>query len=263
MSRPGSQRGFIQVLAQIVLGLILLAAAARFAWWVATEENFDQVAAVLWGLGFVVAYFVALGNYFVLRVPAGFGVFALLALVSVPLSWRAGSTVALLALLAAQIVFSLYAGRAISVRLRARHSGTEEDAAGRKGIDFINRAGRWVLLVLAALMVLFIGPLVVLLFVSLAVDLTDQQRLWLAASWGLAGTAWFGYRFGAARRAGVPVCAWVFLAVTAPILAADALAGPFAQGTGLQVAYAVLPGVLIAALVEVFVFDGGRLDPGP
>ena len=75
MNLPYRQRGFVQLLAQLVIGLIVLALAARFVWWVATEENFDQVAAILWAIGFGIAYFITLGNFFVLRMPAGFGVF--------------------------------------------------------------------------------------------------------------------------------------------------------------------------------------------
>ena len=48
----------------------------------------------------------------------------------------------------------------------------------------------------------------------------------------------------------MPGCAWIFLAVTAPILAADALAGPFANGTGVQVAYTVMPGALVASALS-------------
>ncbi|HET9404941.1 MAG TPA: hypothetical protein VFO57_10205 [Burkholderiales bacterium] len=255
------QRGFIQFLAQLVVALILLALAARFVWWVATETNFDQVATILWGLGFVAAYFITLGNYFVLRMPAGFGVFALIGLASLPLSWLAASRVALLVLLAAQLAFSFYAGRAISVRLRARHSEMEEDEAARKGAGLVTGLGRWAMLALAALMVLLIGPLLVLALVSVAVDLSDQELRWLAALWGLAGVAWFGYRFGVVKWRRVPACAWIYLLATVPILVADALAGPFAEGAGVQVAYTTMPGALAAAFVEVFVFGGGQLDP--
>jgi hypothetical protein len=57
----------------------------------------------------------------------------------------------------------------------------------------------------------------------------------------------------------VPACAWIYLLATAAILIADTLAGPFAEGTGVQVAYITMPGALIAAFVEVFVLHGGRL----
>ena len=58
----------------------------------------------------------------------------------------------------------------------------------------------------------------------------------------------------AARWGRLPACAWIYLAVTAVVLAVDAVAGPFAKDTGAHAAYIAMPGALIAAFVEVFVF---------
>lgn len=259
MNLPYRQRGFAQLLAQLVIGLIVLALAARFIWWVATEENFDQVAAILWAIGFGIAYFITLGNFFVLRMPAGFGVFILVGLASLPLSWQAGSRVALLALLAAQLAFSFYAGRVISGRLRARSTDSEEEAALQRGGDLVADFGHWVLLSFGALMFLLVGPLIVLLVVTAIVDLPRQEMKWLAAAWGLFAIIWFARKFGAVQWRRVPVCAGIYLLVTGGILVADALAGPFVEGTGLQVAYTTLPGALIAAFVEVFVLRGSGI----
>ena len=253
MTLPYRQRGFVQLLWQIVGALIVLALALRFAWWVATEENFDQVAAILWAIGFGVAYFITLDNVFVLRVAAGFGVFALVSLAALPLSWMAGSRLALIALLAAQLAFSFYAGRAISVRLLAR--GAPLPPRGDLVADF----GRWVLLSLGALMFLLVAPLLVFLVALVAVELSQQEMKWLAAAWGLVAIAWFAYRYGAVQWRRIPVCAAIYLAVTGAILFLDALAGPFAEGTGVQVAYVTLPGALAAAFVEVFILHGSGI----
>jgi hypothetical protein len=255
------QRGFVQVLWQIVGAVIVLALAGRFVWWVATEENFDQVAAIVWAIGFGIAYFITLDNVFVRRVAAGFWVFLLVGLVSLPLSWMAASTVALLALLAAQLAFSFYAGRALSAHLLSRATvevGSEGKAPPPAG-DLVASLGQWVLLSFGALMFFLIGPLVALLIVTLVVDFSQQEIRWLVAAWGIVGTAWFGYKFGAAQWWRVPACACIYLLVTAAILIADTLAGPFAEGTGVQVAYVTMPGALIAAFVEVFALRGSGL----
>jgi hypothetical protein len=257
------QKGFVQRLWQIVGAVIVLALAGRFVWWVATEESFDQVAAILWAIGFGIAYFITLDQVFVRRVAAGFWVFLLVALVSLPLSWMAASTVALLALLAAQLAFSFYAGHAITARRLARGTaagGSGEGASLRDG-DRVADFGRWILLSFGALMLFLIGPLVALLIITLMVDLSQQEIRWLVAAWGLAGTTWFGYKFSAAQWRRVPACAGIYLLVTAAILIADALAGPFSEGTGIQVAYTTMPGSLVAAFVEVFFLGGGRLPP--
>jgi hypothetical protein len=264
---PWRQRGFN--LLQLVGGLIVLALAARFAWWVATEESFDQVAAILWAIGFGVAYAFSADDVLVARVPAGFGVFALIGLASLPLSWLAGSTVALLVLLAAQLAFSFHAGNAISIRRRARGLSRSPEAIegngegdeggaplGRNG-DLVASFGQWVLLSFGALIFFLVGPLVALLVVSVMADLSQQEMKFLAAAWGLFGITWYGYQFTAVQWRGIPACGWIYLPVTAGILIADVLAGPFAEGTGVQVAYIAMPGALIAAFVEVFIFGGG------
>ncbi len=232
--------------------MIVLALVGRFVWWVATEENFDQVAAILWAIGFGLAYLVTLDHVFVLRMAAGFWVFLLVSFIALPLSWMAGSTAALFVLLAAQLAFSYYAGRAISARRLSRAPGVD---AGEGG-DLVASLGQWVLLSFGALMFFLIGPLLALLIITLMVDLSQQEIRWLTATWGLAGTAWFGWKFGAVQWRRIPACAWIYQLVTAAILIADTLAGPFAEGTGVQVAYVTMPGALIAAFVEVFVLRG-------
>lgn len=251
------------MVAQVVVALILLALVGRFVWWVVTEENFDQVAAILWAIGFGVAYFIALPDVFVVRMPAGFAVFVLLSAATLPLSWLGESKVGLLVLLAAQLAFSFNAGRALSSQLQtrvlSRYPAGQEPAWLRREGDLVADFGRWTLLAFISLMVFLIAPLLVLLVVSLMIDLSAQEVKWTVALWGLAGITWFGFNTGAARWGRVPACAWIYLLVTAGILAADRLAGPFAEGTGVQVAYTAVPGALIAAFVEVFVFGSGRL----
>jgi len=263
MRNPGRQRGFIQFLAQIVGALIVLALAARFVWWVATEENFDQVAAILWAIGFGIAYAISADDVLVARVPAGFGVFALIGLASLPLSWLAGSTVALLVLLAAQLAFSFHAGDAVSSRMQARglsrYPDGAADAALQRGGDLVASFGQWVLLSFGALMAFLVAPLIVLLVVSVMVELSQQEMKWLTATWGLFGTTWYGYKFAAVQWRGIPACVWIYLLVTAGILAADIAVGPFAEGTGVQVAYITMPGALIAAFVEVFLLRGSGI----
>lgn len=105
--------------------------------------------------------------------------------------------VALLVLLAAQLAFSFYAGRSISIHLQARgisrypeaggeHKGSHErDAAPQRGGDLVADFGQWVLLSFGALMFFLIMPLIVLLVVSVMVDLSQQEMKWLTAAWGL------------------------------------------------------------------------------
>jgi len=262
---PHRQKGFVQNLLQFAGALLVLALVARFAWWVATEENFGQVAVILWVIGFGIAYALSADDFQVLRVPAGFGVFALISLVSLPMSWLAESRIALLVLLAAQLAFSFHAGGVISGRMQARvlsryrEAVEGGDAALQRGGDLVADFGRWGLLSFGALVFFLVGPLMALLVVTVIVDLTQEEIRWLTAAWGLAGTTWFGYKFGAVQWRRVPACAWIYLLVTAVILVADAFAGPFAEGTGVQVAYIVMPGALIAAFVEVFVLRGSGL----
>ncbi len=242
--------------------LVLLALAGRFAWWVTTEDSFGQVAAILWVIGFVIAYLVTLGDVFVARMPAGFVVFALLGAATVPLSWLSESRIALLVLFAAQLAFSRTAGAALSRHLRRvimpRHAAGSEPGWLRQQGDLVADFGSWVLLAFGALLCLLVAPLLVLLLVSLVADLSAQQEKWLVALWGIAGVAWLGLQSGtAARWRGVPVCLWIYLPVTAGLLAADSLGGPLAAGTGVQAAIITMPGALIAAFVEVFVLGRG------
>lgn len=249
---------------QVVGAVIVLALAGHFAWWVVTEENFAQVFAILWAVGFGLAYWITLEAVRVVRMSPGFLAFALLSLAALPLTWAAASKIGMVVLLAAQLAFSFTAGRALANHLRAsvlpRYPAGREPAWLRQEGDVVADFGRWVILALGALMFFLIAPLLVLLVVSLMIDLSQQEVKWAVALWGLAGTGWFGYRLGAVQWRRVPACAWIYLLVTAGILAADMAAGPFAEGTGVQVAYTAVPGALIAAFVEVFVFGGGRFS---
>ena len=268
MNLPHRQRGFMDWVVYLVVVLVLLALAARFAWWAVTEENFGLVAAIIWAFGFGIAYFISLGDVFVVRMPAGFVVFASLGTATLPLSWLAESRIGLVMLLAAQLAFSFRAGQALSRYLRLaampRYAAGNEPAWLRQQGDLVADFGQWALLSLGALLCLLIAPLLLLLVASLAIDLSVQQVKWLVALWGLAGTAWLGLRArSAVRWRGIPACAWIYLLVTAGMLAADRIAGPFAGGTGVQAAYIAMPGALVAAFVEVFVFGGGpRNKPG-
>jgi hypothetical protein len=262
MNLARRQHGFTISLGYILGALIMLAVAGRFAWWVATEENFTELAAVLWAIGFVLAYLFTLDDLLVVRMPAGFAVFALLGLAGLPLSWMGESRVVLIALIAAQLAFSCHAGRVISARLRARmHSrypvGGEPAWLRQKG-DAVADFGRWAVLAAGAFVFCAVAPLLFLLLVSLFVDLSPQQVKWAVALWGLAAVTVFGHQARAARWLAMPVCAWIYLAITASLLAVDAVAGPLAKDTGAAAAYIAVPGALIAAFVEVFVLGGGR-----
>ena len=264
MILPRSQRGVVQLAAQLLGTLIIVLLALNFGWWIVKEENFAQVAMVIWAIGAVVAYFITLENVIVALIPAGFALFVLVSAATVPLTWLAESKAVLAALLAAQLAFCFYAGRALSRWLRLRvlsrfPPGTEERWAVR-GAAFFPSLGRWAMLAFAALIFLVPAPLMFFALVSVAVDMTTPDYVRASALWGLGAVAWYGYRFGVARWWRIPACAWVYLAVTAAVMAADGIAGPFAEGSGLQVAYTTLPGALVAALVEVFIFGGGRID---
>ena len=261
MNAPRSQHGFTLSPGYILGVLVVLAIAGRFAWWVSTEENFTELAAILWVIGFVLAYWITAADLYVARMPAGFAVFAALGLLAVPLSWLSGSRVALIALMGAQLAFSVQAGRVISARLRAgvlaRYPEGGEPAWLRQKGDVVADFGRWALLAFGAFVFCAVAPLIILLLVSLVVDLTPQQVKWAVALWGLAGVSAFGHQAGAARWLGMPACAWIYLAVTAALLAVDAVAGPLAKDTGAAAAYVAVPGALVAAFVEVFVLGGG------
>lgn len=264
MILPRSQRGIVQVVAQLLGTLIILALALNFVWWILTEENFTQVAVVIWAIGAVVAYFITLDNVIVALIPAGFALFVLMSAATVPLTWLAESKLGLLTLLASQLAFCFYAGRALSPWLRSRvlsrfPPGTEQRWTVQ-GAAFFANLGRWGLLAFAALLFLVPAPLMFFLLVSVAVDMTTPDYVLGSALWGLGAVAWYGYKFGVARWWRIPACAWIFLTVTAAIMAADSIAGPFVEGTGVQVAYTTLPGALAAAFVEVFIFGGGRID---
>lgn len=264
MTPPRSQRGFVQLAAQLVGTLIILALALNFVWWIIEEENFTQVAVVVWAIGAVVAYFITLENVIVALIPAGFALFVLTSAATVPLTWLAESKAVLLALLAAQLALCFYAGRALSRWLRSRvlsrfPAGTEERWTVQ-GADFFANVGRWGMLAFGATLFLVPAPLMFFALVSVVVDMTSSDVVRACALWGLGAVAWYGYRFGVARWWRVPACAWIYLAVTAAIMVADGIAGPFVEGTGLQVAYTALPGALVAAFVEVFIRGGGRID---
>jgi hypothetical protein len=245
-----------------ILGvLIMLAIAGRFAWWVATEENFAELAAILWAVGFGIAYFITLGDLFVARMPAGFAVFALLSLAGLPLSWMSESRIAVIVVIGAQLASSVHAGRLISGRLRAwmlsRYPAGGEPAWLRQKGDVVADFGRWALYAGGAFFYFSVAPLLILLLVSLFIDVSQQQVKWAVVLWGIAGISWFGLKTGATRWRRIPACAWIYLGVTATLLAVDAVAGPFAADTGAQAVYIALPGALIAAFVEVFVLGGG------
>ena len=261
MANVPRQLGFTISPGYILGVLVALAIAGRFAWWVATEENFGEVVAVLWGMGFVIAYWITADDLFVVRVPAGFAAFALVGVATVPLSWMGESRIALVALIGVQLAFCFHAGRVLSGRLRERvlaayPEGREPAWLRQKG-DVVADFGRWALLAFGAFIYYAVAPLMILLLVSLVVELSPQDVKWAVVLWGLAGISGFGYQTGAARWRRMPVCALIYLAVTAALLIVDNMAGPFADDTGAQAAYIALPGALIAAFVEVFVFGGG------
>jgi hypothetical protein len=257
---PGNQRGFINWLISGVAALIVLGLAGQFVYWVATEENFAQVVAILWAMGFGLAYFFTVDNQFIARMPVGFAVFLVITLAALPLTWAAGSRIALVVLIAAQVAFSFQAGQVLSGRLRTRYpEGAQPKWLRNKG-DVVADFGHWVLLAFAALIYLLVAPLFVTMLVSVVVDLSTSQVKWTIATWGLLAILWAAVRARSARWLGVPMCAWIYLGVTAVLIVADALRGPFATGTGVQVAYTVMPGALIAAFVEVFVLGGGRIS---
>lgn len=261
---PRHQRGFTISPGYLLGALVVLAIAGRFAWWVATEENFAELAGILWVIGFVLAYWITADDLFVARMPAGFAVFAVLGLPAVPLTWMGQSRIGLIAVIVAQLAFSLHAGRVVSGRLRermlVRYRGGGEPAWLRQEGDVVADLGRWALLAFGALVFCAVAPLMILLLVSVAVDLTPLQVKWAVALWSLAGVAVFGHHARAARWLGVPVCAWVYLAVTAALLAVDAVVNPLAGDTGAAAAYIAVPGALIAAFVEVFILGGGKIS---
>jgi hypothetical protein len=261
VSVPRLQHGFTISPGYIIGALVMLAIAGRFAWWVATEENFAELAAILWVIGFGIAYFITLDDLFVVRMPAGFVVFALLGLLAVPLTWMGESRIALIAVIGAQLAFSFHAGRVISGRLRARMlarypAGGEPAWLRQKG-DVVADFGRWALYAGGAFVYFSVAPLLILLLVSLFIDVSQQQVKWAVVLWGIAGISWFGLKTGTTRWRRIPACAWIYLGVTATLLAVDAVAGPFAVDTGAQAVYIALPGALIAAFAEVFVLGGG------
>jgi hypothetical protein len=259
MNLPRHQRGFMEWAFFAVGALIVLGLGGRFVYWVITEESFVEVAAILWPIGFGLAYWFTLNDLFVARMPMGFAVFLLVAAAALPLTWMAESRIALVVLIAVQLAFSYHAGHVLSGRLRARYPGGVGPAWSRRG-DVVADFGNWVLLGFGALIYLLAGPLFVMLVVSAMVDLAPQQVKWTIATWDLMAILWFSVRAGSVRWLGVPVCAWTYLAVTVALVTADALAGPFAAGTGVQVAYTVMPGALVAAFVEVFVLGGGKIS---
>ena len=243
-----------------VAALVVLGLAGRFVYWVVTEESFAQVAAILWAIGFGLAYAFTVNDFFVARMPVGFAVFLLIAAAALPLTWTAGSRVALVALIAVQIAFSYQAGRVLSGRLRARYPAGSGPSWLRQQGDVVADFGNWVLLAFGALIYLLVGPLFVMLVVSAVADLAPSQVKWTIAVWGLMAILWAAVRKGSTRWMGVPICAWIYLAVTAALVAVDIVAGPFAEGTGVQVAYTVMPGALIAAFVEVFILGDGKIS---
>jgi len=259
MSLPHHQRGFAEWIFLAVGALIVLGIAGRFAYWVVTEESFVEVAAILWSIGFGLAYWFTQDDRFVVRMPVGFAIFMLIAAAALPLTWMAESRIALIVMIAAQLAFSFHAGRVVSDRLNARFPAGREPAWLRLRGDVVADFGNWVLLSFGALVYLLVGPLFVMLVVSAMADLAPQQVKWTIATWDLMAILWFAVRAGSERWLGVPICAWIYLAVAAVTIAADALQGPFATGTGVQVAYTVMPGALIAAFVEVFVLGGGKI----
>lgn len=245
---------FMAVGALIVLGL-----GGRFVYWVATEESFVEVAAILWPIGFGLAYWFTLNDRFIIRMPAGFAVFLLIAAAALPLTWMAESRVALIVMIAAQLAFSFHAGRVVSGRLNARYPAGREPAWLRLRGDAVADFGNWVLLGFGALVYLLVGPLFVMLVVSAVAELAPQQVKWTIATWDLMTILWFAVRARSVRWLGAPICAWIYLVIAAVTIAADAWKGPFATGTGVQVAYTVMPGAIIAAFVEVFVLGGGKI----
>ena len=259
MNLPRNQRGFVDWVFMAVGVLIVLGLGGRFVYWVATEESFIQVAAFLWSIGFGLAYWFTLNDRFVIRMPAGFVVFLLIAAAALPLSWMAESRIALMVMVAAQLAFSFHAGRVVSGRLNARYPAGREPAWLRLRGDIVADFGNWVLLGFGALIYLLVGPLFFMLVVTAVLDLAPQQVKWTIATWDLMTILWFAVRAGSARWLGVPICAWIYLAIAAATIAVDAVKGPFATGTGVQVAYTVMPGALVAALVEVFVLGGGKI----
>jgi hypothetical protein len=242
-----------------VAALVVLGIVGRFVYWVVTEEIFAEVAGILWVIGFGLAYLFTQNDRFVARMPAGFAVFLLIALAALPLTWMAESRIALVVLIVTQVAFSYQAGRVLSDRLSARYPEGREPALLRMRGDIVADFGNWVLLAFGAVVYLLVAPLFVMLVVSTAVDLTPSQVKWTIAAWGLMAILWAAVRKASRRWMGVPAGAWIYLGITAGLIAADALAGPFATGTGVQVAYTVMPGALIAAFVEVFILGGGKI----
>src|SRR4029079_10614354 len=216
----------------------------RFVSGVATEESFVEVASILWSIGFGLAYWLTLDDRFVVRMPAGFAVFLIIAAAALPLTWMAESRIALIVMIAAQLAFSFHAGRVVSDRLNARYPMGREPAWLRLRGDIVADFGNWVLLGFGALVYLLVGPLFVMLVVSAVTELTPQQVKWTIATWDLMTILWFAVRARSERWLGVPICAWIYLAIAVATIVADAVNGPFATGTGVQVAYTVMPGAL-------------------
>src|SRR5262245_42732614 len=121
MNLPRYQRGFMDWIFLAVGVLIVLGLGGRFVYWVATEESFVEVAAILWSIGVGLAYWFTDENRFVVRMPAGFAVFLLISAAALPLTWMAESRLALIVMIAAQLAFSFHAGRVVSGRLDARY----------------------------------------------------------------------------------------------------------------------------------------------
>jgi hypothetical protein len=256
------QRGFIDKLLAIFGALLVLALAGRFLYWVATEESFGEVAVVLWAIGFVVSYWIAADDVLVARMPAGFAVFALLALAAVPLTCLGESRVALLALLGAQLAFSYYAGLAITGHVVGRvlpryPSGSAPAWLGQQQ-DIVAGLGNWAVVTVGAALLVWVGPLLVLALISAVHDIPQQAAIWICAAWGVIAITFLAGWMGAARWNALPVASWIYFPITAALLAIHLLAGPLAERSGLQVASVVLPGALIAAFVEIFLLGGGR-----
>lgn len=264
--KPGRQRGQIATyLGAVVVLLILL----RIAWWfveTVIEKEFGTAAGMLWGAGFLVAYLIATAreDATVLRLPLGLLLFVAAGTATLPLSWFSGSKLAVLAIVALQAAACFGAGRPLSKRLRERMlanraPGTEPLWARQQG-DLVADLGRWAVLAVLAFFAVSLAPLLLLLLVSAFADVAQQHVRWTVALWGLAATTFYGLQQSRVRWLSVPACAWIYAAVTAAIVVADLVAGPFTAGTGVQVVYAALPGALAAAFVEVFIYGGGRID---
>ncbi len=245
-----AQRGFVHSRVMDLVFLFVLILLGIGAWqWLSTIVSGDFMLAwfMVWLMATAAAWWWTREQPLVLRIPAGFLSFLVLAVLFAPLSWWSGSKIAVAAEAVVLAVGAKYLGRLWSARLEARIEAGAPWYLDQSA-NIVNDLFLWAGVSIVAWFAVGVLPLL-LVFVF-----PVEWIPWGAMVWGFAATAWYLFKFrkSRVRLLKLPIGLWVF-AVTALVLKLfqQQIAGPMEAGSIELIAYAAYWPVVCALFVEI------------